>query len=145
MIISTLEELKGLPGLSYLASPYSRYHAGLDAAYSMACQASAVLMKRGHRIFCPIAHSHPIATFGDIDPLDWEFWAKQDGDMMKNCNGLIILKMEGWEESVGVTDEIGAFEWMSKPCIYVHPAELGLVEKKRPSIDGMLKNPVMVI
>lgn len=125
-MISTLEELKGLPGMSYMASPYSRYHAGLDAAYSMACRASAELMKRGHRIFCPIAHSHPIATFGDIDPLDWEFWSKQDGEMMRVCNGLIVLQMEGWSESVGVADEISAFEWQGKPVICVDPKELGL-------------------
>lgn len=126
MIISTLEELKGLPGLSYMASPYSRYHAGLEAAYTMACRAAAVLMKRGHRIFCPIAHSHPIAIHGDIDPLDWEFWAKQDGDMMKACNGLIVVQMQGWDQSIGVADEIAAFQWQGKPVIHVHPTELGL-------------------
>lgn len=126
MTISTLDEIVGLAGLSYLASPYSKYHAGLGAAYSMACKAAATLMRRGHRIFCPIAHSHPIASFGGIDPLDWEFWAKQDGEMMKTCNGLIVLKMQGWEESVGVADEISAFEWQGKPIIYVEPAELGI-------------------
>lgn len=126
MIISTLEDLKGLPGTSYLASPYSRYHGGLDEACRLVSVAAGVLMRRGHRIFSPIAHSHAISVAAGINPLDWDFWRHQDEDHMKQANGLIILQLDGWRESVGVTDEIAAFEWMGKPVICIHPVEVGL-------------------
>lgn len=126
MTITTLDGLKGLPSFTYLATPYSKYPGGINEAAKLAGKAAAVFMNGGHRIFCPIAHSNSIGLAGEIDNRDWVFWKRQDEAFMRTANGLIVLKMEGWEESVGVTDEIGAFEWMGKPIIYVHPAEVGL-------------------
>lgn len=126
MVISTLEQLRGLAGFSYLATPYSKYPAGLDAAHAMACRAAAALMNRGHRIFCPIAHSHCIGVAGHLDNRDWDFWRRQDEPMMRAANGMVVVKMEGWEESVGVTDEIAAFEWMGRAIVYTDPEDLGL-------------------
>jgi hypothetical protein len=126
MVITTLEQLKGLPGTTYLASPYSRYHGGLDEACRLVSVAAAELMKRGHRIFCPIAHSHAISIAGGIDPLDWDFWMKQDQGHILSGNGLIVLKLDGWTESIGVTDEIAAFQWQGKPVLFLEPSEVGL-------------------
>lgn len=122
----TLEQIRGLHGFSYLGSPYSRFPGGLDMAAEIVARGAAELMRRGHRLFCPIAHSHTISMAGRINPKDWDFWRLQDEPMMKAANGLIILEMPTWEESIGLTDELAAFEWMGKAIASVTPQELGL-------------------
>ena len=42
----------------YLATPYSKFPGGLDAAYVEACKAQALLIKAGVPVFCPISHTH---------------------------------------------------------------------------------------
>lgn len=54
----------------YLATPYSRYAAGIEAAFQAASEQAAILVRHGIPVFCPIAHTHPIAIHGDIDPFD---------------------------------------------------------------------------
>jgi hypothetical protein len=92
--------------LIYLASPYSKYPGGREAAYKEACSKAAELMQQV-AIFCPIAHSHSIeleGMNGDIKDGDW--WLKQDFAVLKRCDELWVYQMPGWEESYGVTKEI---------------------------------------
>jgi ParB/RepB/Spo0J family partition protein len=108
-----------LTGLVYLASPYS---ADKDAIkkkrFEAACEAAARLLSQCVMIFSPIAHSHPIATIG-CTPTSWEFWEKYDKTILDKCDSMIVLQLDGWEESVGVKAEI---EWMeSKRPVYYMP------------------------
>ena len=60
----------------YLASPYSHPDATVrEARFQAACRATASLIRAGHEVFSPIAHSHPLAAFGL--PTDWSFWESQ--------------------------------------------------------------------
>lgn len=90
----------------YLATPYSRYPAGQDAAFVEACEAVATLMRRGLHVFSPIAHSHPVAEHGGLDPLCADIWLPLDLAVLEKCSGMIVLKMPGWDKSDGVRAEI---------------------------------------
>src|SRR5436309_1862842 len=60
--------------LYYLATPYSKYPRGLTAAFEDAANLAARLLQVGFRVYSPIAHTHPLAVYGKIDPLDHAIW-----------------------------------------------------------------------
>ena len=105
--------------LYYLATPYSRYPRGIEGAYQMACRQAAVLLKAGIAAYSPIAHTHSIARYGNIDPFDHSIWMPFDTPFMKVCDALIVVKAEGWDDSIGVEMEIDAFEEAGKPIHYM--------------------------
>lgn len=101
----------------YLASPYTKYRRGPRVAFYDAAEAAGKLTAAGLVVYSPIAHSHPIATFGDLDALDGAFWERVNRPMMRALHGLIVLHLEGWEDSAGVAVEIAEFGRMRKPVI----------------------------
>ncbi|MCW2242253.1 DUF1937 family protein [Azospirillum canadense] len=105
----------------YLATPYSLYAGGIDAAFRAACEQAAILLRSGIAVLSPIAHSHPISIHGGIDPLSHAIWLKADAPFMAAANGLIVCKLPGWTESYGVAEEIKAFEAMGKRVHYMQP------------------------
>lgn len=102
----------------YLATPYTKYPDGMDAAFNKACNIAASLMKHGIPVFCPIAHSHPIAGHG-IDPIDPHLWQKLDAPFVDGCMGIIVAKMRGWDTSYGVKHEIETCQAAGKPVLYL--------------------------
>lgn len=115
LTIDTLEALKTNNGFWYLATPYTKYHAGIYTAYKMACVASAQLIHNGLVIFSPIVHSHPISKYGGIDPLDGKFWMSLDNKFLAITNGVIALEAPGWDTSIGVQEELKIVEGYKKP------------------------------
>ena len=103
----------------YLATPYTKYADGHEAAFVEACKAAATLMKRGLFVFSPIAHAHPIAAYGSIDNIDNEFWQHQCAPWLDRCDALIVLMMPGWHESDGVAAEIARAQTANKPVSYI--------------------------
>lgn len=94
------------PLLVYLASPYSKYPAGREAAFKEVCKKAGQLMNSGWKVFCPIAHSHPIEQSGAVLDNSHRFWLEQDFAVLCRCSVLFVYKMPGWEDSFGVTEEI---------------------------------------
>ena len=45
--------------LAYLATPYSKYPAGLQQAFVDAAKLAALLLRSGMNVYSPIAHTHP--------------------------------------------------------------------------------------
>jgi hypothetical protein len=89
------------------------------AAWLDACAVAAHLARQGRPAYSPIVYTHPIAIHGGIDPLDHDFWLKFDAPMMEAADSLIVVKMDGWEQSAGIAKEIVAFERMGKPIEYM--------------------------
>jgi hypothetical protein len=119
----TIDDMGRLPGYLYLGSPYSKYELGHDAAAYVVGRAAGQLMARGLRIYCPIVHGHYIAKTHKL-PEDWSFWKDQCQPMIDAAAALIVLQMDGWDESVGLTYEIEEFRRAGKPVAYVTPAAL---------------------
>lgn len=103
----------------YLATPYSKYPAGIEAAFIVACQQAALLIRNNIPVYSPIAHTHPVAVNGDIDPLDHSVWIPADLPLMHQAKGLIVCKMESWESSKGIGVEIAEFRKAGKPVIFM--------------------------
>src|SRR5262245_3983201 len=115
-------------GLVYLATPYTKYHRGLQMAYVEAAVLTAALAKQGIAIYRPIVHTHPLAKYGNLDPLDHEFWMEFDYPMTRKSDALLVARMLGWHKSSGVQREIALFEAAGKPIHHIHPVSLRLVE-----------------
>ena len=111
----------------YLATPYSKYHLGLHAAYEMACEQRAVFVRAKIPCFSPIVHSHAVALYGDIDPLDHKIWLPDDAPFMALAKGLVIVKAPGWQSSYGIDQEKIAFAQAGKP---IHFMELGVLPEE---------------
>ena len=128
LTLETLSDLAERDDFLYLASAYSKYPSGLEAAHRVVCLVAAELGKRKIRIFCPIAHCHAIAMLGGIDPRDHQIWMYQDMAFPPNAGGLILTKMRSWEISTGMTEERKEFEAAGKPVWGLDPAILGILE-----------------
>lgn len=107
--------------LVYLASPYS--HADPEVKrqrYEAACKAAGKLMASGVCVFSPIAHSHAIEQFfGKLEGHD--FWLKQDFAVLRHCSELMVLRLDGWDRSFGVGEEIKLATQLHIPVLYVDP------------------------
>lgn len=92
--------------LAYLAVPYQHVDRSVmvERFNTVNCVA-ARLMAEGRYIFSPISHTHPIAECGDL-PRGWEYWHGYDRAMLSCCSTLIVLRLPGWDESIGVQAEI---------------------------------------
>lgn len=101
--------------LAYLATPYSRSPRGMRLAFVDASALAGRLLHAGIYVYSPIAHTHPVATYSDLDPLDHSIWLPFDELMMARCDTLIVAHMEGWQESKGLAHEVNYFERARKP------------------------------
>lgn len=98
----------------YLACPYSHPDAAVRLSRFQAANiAAARLMRAGEIVFSPISHSHPMVEHGL--PGDWEFWERFDRIMLRACCEMVVLAVDGWEESRGVAAEIRLADEMDIP------------------------------
>ena len=105
----------------YLATPYThRDRAVMLARFRAVNKAAAQLMAQGLNVFSPISHSHPIAEAGAL-PTTWDFWEKYDREVLKCCSQVIVLMLDGWKESKGVTAEVQIAEGLGIVVRYAMP------------------------
>ena len=110
----------------YLASPYSdplrevciqRYNAAMDFI--------AFALRTGYResygpIYSPIVHYHEVAIRHDL-PKDFAFWQSLNFKMIDASRFLFILRLSGWEESVGVQAEYAYAHSQGKQVQFCDP------------------------
>lgn len=87
-----------------------------------AAKATAALLKSGTDVYSPIVHSTPIAACG-LDDMDHEFWMRIDRPYLEWCTMVMVLTLDGWEQSRGVNMELAAarktrtaFVWPTRAC-----------------------------
>ena len=116
-------------GLVYLAIPYSS--GAIDRSVSpselaeikqrrfeIANKVTADLLRQGYIVFSPISHSHPIALQEKL-PGEFAFWQKYCETVISRCNLVLITKILGWEDSIGVTAEIRIATILNIPIKFV--------------------------
>lgn len=128
--------------LIYLASPYSHPDPIVrESRFKRIANVAARLMEKGHFLFCPITHTHPINEAGINSP-GWDFWAKYDYAMLDRCQELWIADMPGWKESVGVNAEIVHMELLQRPIyVFNHCAVCDGKELNLEKFDRLMLTP----
>ncbi len=93
--------------LTYLCSPYTHTHPAIrEQRYEQAAKAAAQLMREGRLVYSPIVHGHPLTVADPELPSDFDFWMRHCYAMLRVCEQIIVLKLDGWEQSVGVRAEM---------------------------------------
>ena len=92
--------------LIYLASPYSHPDDEVrEDNYIVVSNIAAEMVSNGNVVFSPISYGHNLLEFKDM-PSNWEFWFNFCVTFLLKCDKLVVCKMPGWENSIGVTEEI---------------------------------------
>jgi len=108
----------------YLASPYTSPHGHImQGRYIAACHAAATIALEGKCVYSPIVHWHMVAVMHSL-PRDFAFWDKQSFAMIDISAGVIVLQLEGWEQSIGVMKEIEYAQARGLPVTYMAEEEI---------------------
>jgi hypothetical protein len=110
----------------YLSNPYNGTDEQKVERAQFAANACGRLIKDRVFTLSPIVHNHAMMkTYNDFSLeerrsiiLDFDF------SLLAASKGMIVLKIEGWEESYGVTKEIEFCEKKNIPVYYYTPEEI---------------------
>src|ERR1700692_1103713 len=96
-----LEEAKS-HNVIYLACPYT--HPDPDVRrrrFEIVTAVAADLIKSGRIVFSPITMTHPIdmVLAGASNTLGSNYWVAFDEAFMEMCSEMIVLTLDGWEQS----------------------------------------------
>lgn len=92
-------------GMIYLASPLSDPDPLVrHLRHELTLWATAQLVLAGRVVFSPIVHDAPLAMHYGL-PNTYKFWRPIDHVLISHAAALWTLTLDGWEESVGVSDE----------------------------------------
>ena len=104
--------------LSYLAAPYSDPSIDVvEKRMEKLCKVDAILMKQGIFTVSPLL-KHFIVRHADL-PTDYKFWKDYSDTLLCAVDQLIVLMLDGWKESIGVTAEIKLAKDLGIPVVYV--------------------------
>lgn len=96
----------GVKPLVYVASPYTHPDpAEIERRYLEVTKITAELVNGGMMAISPITYGHTLAAIAQM-PGDWDFWMEFCLSLLNRCDKLLVVKMQGWEESRGVQAEI---------------------------------------
>lgn len=110
----------------YLASPYSDPDPLImRTRFLLAEQCTAALLSQRQSVYSPIVHCHEIAQRYAL-PTDFAFWKSYNFDMLRRADSFGVLRIRGWNTSVGLTAELELASTIGLP-IY-HFNEDGVVE-----------------
>lgn len=113
-------------GYWYLATPYSKFPGGHEAAFKAALEQCALLNRAGRPTFSPIVHSHLLVVHGGMEgQTDFAAWREFDEYLLAPAAGLIVCTLDGWHESVGVKAEVTWFKRRrpSRPVLLMFPGD----------------------
>ncbi len=108
----------------YLASPYSHVSPDtMEKRFQAAELATATFLLSDVAVYSPIVHCHQLGKMHNL-PTDFKFWMRYNYRMLSPALSLIVLKISGWEESIGVQAEIEYAVTHGKPVRYADPGRL---------------------
>lgn len=114
----------------YIAAPYTAKNSdGSEDKIKVADRMRIVslcveqFMKQGLFVISPLL-MHLVRTYTESLPGDWAYWSNYSKGLLTRCDYVIILTMEGWEESVGVTEEINIARAHDIEIYYADPKKI---------------------
>jgi nucleoside 2-deoxyribosyltransferase len=115
----------------YLASPYSHPQKKvMQERYIEQGRIASILIRKGYHLVTPIEMCHNISK-RYIFPTGYRFWERRDRALIQHCDGIIICLMPGWEDSIGVTDELRYSRKLKKSVRFFDPEQEKFVSLKK--------------
>ena len=111
-----------MPDRIYLAAPYSDPSADVRAArFTAVTVAAGELMRQGAVVYSPLTMGHVIAEAVDL-PGDWTFWQASCLSYLEDwATALYVLRLPGWDSSLGVAAELEAARKLRLPVTHLLP------------------------
>lgn len=104
--------------LYYLGAPFSHADANVRTErLQRVNQYAARLLQEGYCIYSPMTHHAGLMNAG-LMPESFTQWERSDGEIFRRCDGLIVLRLLGWEQSVGLGKEMQWAEKYGKEIIF---------------------------
>ena len=99
----------------YLSSPYSHPDPVVRAArFGSTCRLAAMFESAGDTVYSPVIHGDATADY-DVPGDHW----RPHREMLEACDDVVVLVIDGWEESTGLQAEIDLAEELGKPVLYM--------------------------
>lgn len=125
--------------LYYLASPYTHTDVEVrNKRFEITSKITVDLLHKNIFTFSPIAYNHPMVGYGL--PTDWNFWQEYDTSFLDRCDGLILLMLDGWDISVGVSAEVEYAKQIGLKVYYLDPNNINSF-----SIEELRRIPPTII
>lgn len=124
--------------LIYIGSPYS--HPDPDKVkknFDLVSNLAAKMCSEGHVAFSPITYGHTLLGFQKM-PSDWEFWKNFCLSFLKKSDQLLVYKIEGWENSKGLKEEIEYADANGIHVIYIDPPKQVLDNEYEKEVESKL-------
>lgn len=108
-----------MKGVTYLAAPYTHPDPEVRAErYRVISKFAAELMLGGTVVYSPISHGHAIEMEHGGPMGTHAFWLPQCFGILRHCSELLVLRLPGWDKSVGVAAEIDLAQTLGIPVNY---------------------------
>lgn len=105
--------------LTYVACPYSHSDPEVRLRrFNIATAAASHLMSQGRIVYSPLTHCHPIAVAHGL-PTDWAYWKQNCTTFLSATQEVVVVKAEGWEQSVGLKAELEIAKEIGIPVTYI--------------------------
>ena len=105
--------------LVFISSPYSHKDPEvMELNYELVSKFVLKLINSGVNATSPIAYGHPLVKLGKL-PSSWEFWEEFCLSFLERSSKMIVYKIPGWENSIGMKAEIEFAEKNNIPIEYV--------------------------
>lgn len=96
--------------LIYLAGPYAHKDPRVRVErFKELNEAAGWFLEAGFSVFSPISQNHSIIRHlpqekfnHKLEEAGWDFWKRKDLRILKECDAMVVLCLEGWSESTGV-------------------------------------------
>lgn len=103
----------------YLASPYSHPDESVvNERFDRISLIASILNSKSIVSLSPITYGHTLLSYTKM-PSDWEFWRNFCLSFLQHSSELWVIKMEGWNRSPGISEEIEFAIKNSIPVKYI--------------------------
>lgn len=103
----------------FISSPYSHPDDQVrENNFRIVSKLAAELNSQGIVAVSPITYGHTLLNFKDM-PTDWQFWKEFCLTFLEKSSEVIVYKMPGWENSIGIKEEIEFAKSRNIPVKYL--------------------------
>lgn len=107
--------------LVYLAGPYSKAEDKNKLMEQVMTVAGKYMIANpGSHVVSPL-YMHYALPFTPEMGSDYNFFGDYSRNLLRRCDLLLVVMLDGWDESTGVADEIATAEKLGIPIEYVDP------------------------
>lgn len=107
-------------GYWYLASPFTKYPLGHEQAWLDVSRIKGELLLQNIYTYSPVCETWGTFKVCNLPP-DHKFWHGDNMTKILPALGIIVCKLQGYDESDGIADEVADFRSFGKPIVWLDP------------------------